>query len=307
MSNSEKNLLQEYCQKRKLAMPIYVSNSTGPKHKLQWKARVTIIMNDKLIVAKTGDLYNSKVMAEKYAARTLLNMIREKKIENSDRGIRTVSPDLSDSDDPILSDELSDFKESKTDESITSPEDQDVLYSDRSIDSDSYNPTTTNEFDTHLMDSFGIPMDPILMDYSVSFAGIFNEICIIDLENKPCFKEKLKPFILYIGFINSIHNSVSKYNDWYECRSDNISKEVMESKNNKLLYLIDGGTPDLVDHFMTMFVYPLLTYITISNIKPVINIISGDHAGWCTRACLEKVLKWNKIYDLDIVNKTTFN
>ena len=128
-------------------------------------------------------------------------------------------------------------------------------------------------------------------------------IYLIDLENKPCFKYvKFQSNCLYIGFINSIHNSVGQYIDWHQCKSDDIAAELAVSNNPRLLYLIEGGTPDLADHFMTALIYPIVDYLQKNDIKTTVSIISGDHAGWCTRSCLEKVLKWRKMTSIEIAN-----
>jgi len=116
--------------------------------------------------------------------------------------------------------------------------------------------------------------------------------------------QKYEPDTLYIGFLNSIHHSINKYSDWSTASSDDITKEIDSSNNNKLLYLIDGGTPDLVDHFITLLIYPVAHYVKKYNTKPTIMIVSGDHAGWCTRACLEKVLRWNNVLVTEIRNVT---
>lgn len=131
-------------------------------------------------------------------------------------------------------------------------------------------------------------------NYLVNLTSI-KKIYIIDLENKPLFKCEFKDDAIYVGFLNSIHHSISKYISWHKCQSDDIYQEIIESKCNKLIYLIEGGNIDLVDHFMTVMIYPLLKFIDKNNISPEIIIISGDHAGWCTRRCMEKILEWKKI------------
>ena len=127
-------------------------------------------------------------------------------------------------------------------------------------------------------------------------------IYIIDLENKPQFKLDGSRYnnCLFIGFINSTHNSLQRYTSWHICASDDIHREF--TTNNCLLYLIEGGNPDLADHFMTMFIYPLINYLDNLKTTPTINIISGDHAGWCTRICLEQALKWKNKNNIKIHN-----
>lgn len=132
---------------------------------------------------------------------------------------------------------------------------------------------------------------------------VFPDIYLIDLENKPFFKSKLNDKNLYIGFLNSIHQSVHKYDHWHQCNSDKINQEI--SHGNKLLYLIDGGTIDLVDHFITAFIYPLIDFVGLE--KTTVHIISGDHAAWCTRICLEKVIQWKGLMNITVVNATAIN
>lgn len=71
---------------------------------------------------------------------------------------------------------------------------------------------------------------------------MITDIYLIDLENKPAFKfEPNNENEIYIGFINSIHNSLPQYYSWQKCVMDEFA---LESGNNKLLYTIDGGVTD---------------------------------------------------------------
>ncbi|AGF85506.1 double-stranded RNA binding motif-containing protein [Moumouvirus goulette] len=130
-------------------------------------------------------------------------------------------------------------------------------------------------------------------------------IYLLDLENRPMHELKTNPNCIYIGFLNTIHHSVPKYNKWYRCQSDIITKELKDGQNNKLLFLIEGGVSDLVDHLMTLLIYPVVNYIKQLEIPPSIYIVSGDHAAWCTKTCLEKVLKWHDIKVESIINTIT--
>lgn len=136
----------------------------------------------------------------------------------------------------------------------------------------------------------------------------FTKIYVIDLENKPQLNLIPRQDSIYLGFINSLHHSVGKYSDWYNCTNDNIAEQISISGGNKLLYCIDGGISDLSDHFMTAFIYPIINYISshitnkFESERINIRIISGDHAGYCTRYCLEKIIKWNKLSNIDVSN-----
>lgn len=128
----------------------------------------------------------------------------------------------------------------------------------------------------------------------------FREIYLIDLENVPLFNKKLSNDYLYIGFHNSINNSLLKYTDWYTCTTSDILNEMNNS--NKLLYIIEGGVKDVVDHYMSMFVWPLSLYLKTNKLIKTIYIISGDHSGYCTKACLEKCFEFNEIKNISIKN-----
>lgn len=122
-------------------------------------------------------------------------------------------------------------------------------------------------------------------------------IYLIDLENRPCFKAQNNSNSLFIGFINSLHQTMSKYHHWHRCTSDDIEQEFTQSQNSRLLYVIDGIIDDLSDHFMTVLVYPVIDFVKkIQNGREIkIKVVSGDHAGWCTRICIEQVLRWNNM------------
>lgn len=276
---SEKNTLQEYCQKNKLDMPIYTSWSDGVHHQLEWWADVTININkdpklmhqfnltltDKVKVS-TIVAANSKTSAEKQAAMLMLDLIKSTKHHN----LGKIS-------------NLSKLK-AATKLSVTS----------------THNPLPEHDLTRSVtIDQPESDDDLICSDIDVKS---IEKIYLIDLENKPLFHHKHRNDSIYIGFINSIHHSVDRYHSWHKCKSDDIENELFLSKNTKLLYLIDGGTADLVDHFMTALIYPMIEFIKTNNVVSTISIISGNHAGWCTRTCLEKILKWKQITNIDIYN-----
>lgn len=144
----------------------------------------------------------------------------------------------------------------------------------------------------------------------------FREIYLIDLENVPLFNKKLSNDYLYIGFHNSMNNSLLKYTDWYKgvtplnldlrfwytCTTSDISNEINNS--NKLLYIIEGGVKDVVDHYMSMFTWPLSLYLKTNKSIETIHIISSDHSGYCTKACLEKCFEFNEIKNISIKNSS---
>ena len=213
---SSKNILQEYCQKNKLDMPIYTSRSAGQAHKLNWFCKITV--SD--IIIESTEPSNSKTSAEQLVATLALEHMA------SIKSIPTIE----------------------------------------SID----------------------PIDPIKSVY------------LIDLENKPSFNKKLNPNSLYIGFHNSLHHSIPKYADWHLCLSPDIGLE--SSKSGKLLYLITGGVADLVDHLITLLIYPLVAYLKLNQHIRTVYIVSGDHAGFCTKTCLDLALEWSKITHITVKN-----
>jgi hypothetical protein len=224
---SNKNILQEYCQKEKFAMPTYVSRSEGKAHDLQWYCKIKIA--DFNLEMESTVPSNSKVNAEQLVAGMALE------------SINGLSPNKSNI--------------------ITSP----------TIDS------------------------KLNMEES-------NAIYLIDLENTPAFNKKLNPNNLYVGFHNNLHHSIPKYADWHECSSFCLQNEISISQSNKLLYLIEGGVADLVDHFMTMFTCPLVSYLQTNTKIQIVYIVSGDRAAFCTKACLEKALEWSSITGITIKN-----
>jgi len=230
---STKNILQEYCQQRKINLPQYTSESLGPSHKMEWFATAEII--DLNIMVKTIKPSSSKTIAEQLVAKEVLEMLKNKNV-------------------PI-----------------------------------------------------GNKIEPIKTFFEENHTFEIQSIVLIDLENIPMFKQILQKNVLYIGFHNTIHNSLPKYKNWYRCKSGNIGNEILISKTNMLLYLIEGGVPDLVDHFMTTLSYPLAIYISLNPMIKSVHIISGDHAGFCTRACLEKIFEWNNISGIIIKNIGSVN
>jgi len=306
---SEKNRLQEYCQKKKIPMPIYQSSSIGEAHCLQWSASVTVMINNKNVTMDTIVSCHSKVSAEKQAAIMMLDHIRS--LKNKDLGKLSKPSKLSrlrDTTkisitsthkskipiDPVIKSNLSDSENEN--------EDKDEFFGNAGNFVPKHDLPLTGQGD-NVINDFADNNAPV----SESNMNQIKHIFLIDLENKPAFKQEIKPNSLYIGFLNSIHNSVSKYKQWHKCESDNVFKELDNSKNYLLLYLVDGGTPDLVDHFMTVFAYPTINFIASQKICPSITIVSGDHAGWCTRSCFEKILRWNNLFNININNAASFD
>ena len=317
---SEKNSLQEYCQKEKIAMPVYNSWSIGPDHQKKWSASVSLMVNGKKIIVDTIESTISKIGAEKQAAMLMLDLVKSKKTPNKILGTtkmrtsenREPCSRLSRSPEEVL---FQNFSRTvslvKRVEPAVWNHEHNSKYS-LDLDNDE-NPkscaskTGGDDDDIYILDDNN---DIICIENMQTIRpeprfSVARSIYLLDLENKPMFKKNnFKTESVYIGFLNSIHHSVEKYSDWHKCKSDRLVDEINSSDDNKLLYLVDGGTADLVDHFITALIYPIIDYIKQLNTKPTIYIISGDHAGWCTRACFEKILKWHSI-EVDIINSPT--
>jgi hypothetical protein len=86
MSNP-KNILQQYCQKHKLPVPIYKTKSKGHQHKLLWKARVILFDGS----AINGSYTSTKVHAEMIAAENALKyIVKSNKPNKPNNGYREV-------------------------------------------------------------------------------------------------------------------------------------------------------------------------------------------------------------------------
>ena len=127
-------------------------------------------------------------------------------------------------------------------------------------------------------------------------AESIQHIYLIDLENKPCFTTTQDEGTLYIGFISSTHNSLFRYENWHRCHTDDIATLLVEINTTfpRLLYVVEGGIPDIVDHHMSAYTHPVSMFSSNCPNLLTISIISGDHAGWCTKSCLEKVMERKK-------------
>ena len=387
---SEKNKLQEYCQKNKLQLPCYNSWSIGEQHNLQWFAKAMIEINGTNFDVTTTKAVNSKIGAEKQAAAMMFRLIKSdkglthfKKNRSTREPNTQVSP-CSQKDRLNLDTRLTILPRSQND-MLNLDTRLSVLPCSRnrlnwepstqvlpcSRDRLNWEPSTqvlpcsrnrlnwepsTQVLPCSQEDRLNLGVLPCsqkdrlnsqvlpcsqedrlnsqvlpcsqedrlnsqvlpcsqedrlnsqVLQNNQSIINLLsiNDIYLIDLENKPIFKNKNKINSLYIGFLNSIHHTLNKYKHWHKCDSDNITKELTESKNCNLLYLIEGGIPDLVDHFMTAFVHPITNFIQTHNMNVTIHIISGDHAGWCTRTCLKKTLKWRNL-NINIINSASID
>lgn len=277
---SEKNLLQEYCQKNGLIMPQYETWSRGEAHRLEWFAQVKVVVNGRTLLVESDKWANSKTNAEKIAAKAMLYHLDEnyKKIFT-----------------PSINMEFEKFYTSKNivpNSSKIQPHIIDFLKSDK------FEPIVSNPEKKRLIEEF--------RKFNVLSIESIDTIHVIDAENKQFFKLNPNPNAMYIAFINSIHNTLPKYTEWHICKSDDITAEINSCANSRLLYMIEGGTTDLVDHFMSCFAYAIVEFIKKNSITPIINIVSGDHAGWCTRICIEKVAKWKGI-NVNVKNSISLN
>jgi len=297
-------------------MPIYKSWSQGAAHKKIWHAYVSIRIKGNNLIMETREKSGSKVAAEKQAARLMIESLKTLDNTSYKKNIKkSVSPELkATAIDNMLIEELIENQSRLITQSLeiidasTKKNDSngDVIH-------EKNKPISPSSSSVPIRFSLSPIGSEVILDHG-EIGGQINEIhfreiskiYLIDLENKPCFGKQYNKNSIYIGFINSIHHSVHKYEAWHLCQSDNINNE-LGSRNNKLLYLIEGGTADLVDHFITVMIYPLINHIKRLCTKPIINIVSGDHASWCTRNCLEKALKWNNLDDIKVCNTVSID
>jgi hypothetical protein len=114
---------------------------------------------------------------------------------------------------------------------------------------------------------------------------------LIDLESKPQFDLQVKPNCFYVGVINQIHHAIKRYSDWIPVPKEVPNKILLGQKS---LHMIKGGIKDLVDHYLTFLSARLVDEILANNTaacKVKIIIVTGDHAGDCTRVCLDTLIK----------------
>lgn len=110
-------------------------------------------------------------------------------------------------------------------------------------------------------------------------------VILIDLENIPWDKSnEIPPKTLILGFHNTNHHSIGKYDEW-EVLSQ--PKEIETRKTDLLLFKIEGGYADLVDHFLTSFTFYLAEYIKSTGQNPRIFVLSKDKAAYCSESCLK--------------------
>lgn len=276
MSISPKNDLQEFCQKNKLKMPVYKSRQNN---NLKWISDVTVGK----YFFKGKNQHNKKTNAENHVATIAYNFFSKKSIKI---GGEINYTDPVDPSDYVVIDIL--YTDIDSNLTVSVFDDNSNVYEQP----DSLNCTETDTIDA-IDDIDTIDAIQISNNSFVSIDKI-DTIYMIDLENKPFNNEVAKSNMLFIGFISSTHHSIIKYQKkWLSPQTDDIYEEVKTNKNNMLIYDIGGGVADLADHYMTMFIYKIVDLIRKLNRKISVYIISGDHAAYCTRICLEKALKWS--------------
>lgn len=110
-------------------------------------------------------------------------------------------------------------------------------------------------------------------------------VVMIDLENIPWDKSnEIPPKTLILGFTSVNHHSIGKYDDWEHLSHPN---QIETRKSDLLLFKIEGGYADLVDHFLTSFTFYLASYLKSTNQSPKVFILSKDKAAYCSESCLK--------------------
>ena len=270
---SNKNKLQEYCQKNMLTMPLYECINIGEPHSQQWKCKVSIINNGQKIFAQTDIVSPSKKAAESYAASLLMNKVNiPQYLGDNKMTWHSVNKD-------------------KYLPSSPSPYPNKAQYLPSS-------PSPYQNKDKYLQSSTPLHKNGMSSNH-------YTVIYMIDLENRPFTKRETFDNNLYIGGLSCTHHTVDKYKDWYLCEDNNLRKRIKKSQNNKLLFTIEGGVRDLVDHFITMLTTAVIEYIKLRPDEMYsIIIVSADNAAWCTHNCLKLNLKWNGLLNnVKIINK----
>jgi hypothetical protein len=278
MTLSHKNLLQEYCQIHNIEFPVYTAKSKGLAHQMRWYATVTLNPNGSPIKINTITSSGSKTGAEQMAAKLMLERLQQKdNPENKSLSDSTICTVV----------QPTDSGDTDTD-SVDPDHSPNVVIVGRVEGTAKKSELQSNS------------VSEIQSSPSSQFPSV---ICLIDLENKPYFAKKLANQHLWIGFIGSTHHSVPKYAGWRKCRTSDLSAEIGSPPNYQLIYLVEGGLLNLVDHFLSFFTYPLVEYVAKLPTKPtVIKIVSGDNAGWCSRICLNRALEWKGLTDIKIKN-----
>lgn len=120
---------------------------------------------------------------------------------------------------------------------------------------------------------------------SITECNYYHVIYVIDLENNPYFARDYDECILYVGCISSTHNSIRKYSNWKRATNRDFLQQSKSS--NKLLYTIDGGYKDLVDHLMTLLMSSVASYVSRSKANTKVVIATSDQSGMCNKRCLK--------------------
>ena len=285
---NSKNELQEYCQKRKMSTPKYATRSIGPPHKLMWEADICI--PGTTLTAKTECIYDKKINAEQASAKIVLDKIKIKSKDSKSENNSLNKKELSRKNLSTLDTKSNQYhfdNTSNIDQSFHFfPSNESEFFSDSGSLDEIINKTISTLKKEH-------------SDKIESHKFKYKSIALIDLENVPTFKSKIRSDILCIGFHNSVHHSIPNYKSWHKCNGFNIANQLV---CNKLLFLIEGGVPDLVDHFVSAFTYPLVSFIKEVNFNGTVYIVSRDHAGFCTKECLARIMEWEKISTVKIRN-----
>ena len=294
MSISSKNLLQEYCQQNDIRMPTYKSYSTNT---LEWRSNVTVCN----MTFKGKESYKRKVDAENAIAEKVFKYITKKGITDSNMKtpLRITEQKYKKSNtyrEENIDESSSSIKDVSTNPIVVEMIDMiDFSCYDTEKKTQSKNKTITTQTKDIGHTEHTEHSENIIFNNGFETIDKIDTIYMIDLENKPYTNQIAKSNILFIGFISSIHHSIIKYHEkgWLNPQTDNIYEEIITNKKNMLLYDIGGGVSDLADHYMTMFIYKIVELIKTLNKVCKIYIISGDHAAYCTKICLEKALKWS--------------
>lgn len=259
-----KGILQEFCQKNKYGMPIYQSTCNGPSHAPLWKTTCSVTDPQTQKIKKS-------TTKESNTSKTTSEMLAAKILYNKLIAVKSHTQ-------PV--------------KSISEPK------FNRNIDA--IKPASNL---THLPAEYAnknMAIEPL--NLQVIMMARYTRLFLIDIENKPHMNHRFEPDAIYIGFVSSTFGALSKYHNWHICNTDDIYQNI-QSHGNLLMYTIEGGMSDLADHWMTAFCYPVCIFLKKCTHIRSIAIVTSDKAGWCTRACLDRILKFNEIKNVNVDNK----
>ena len=299
-----KGTLLETCIQLKLNIE-YETTSHGDAHKLRWKSQGILVKDNKKILSLSSTVFmDKKVAIEQYISFIIHDYINdiinnETKVDRKEKS----KDDIPESSSHNHSDRSSKNSYSRINYSVKQPKGcySDISYSCKPLGPYAiFMPPKDNPKSKSPEKSKSMKINHTfdLKFLSSNFPDQIGQIYLIDLENCPQMnlsgmKLNNNTDVTFIGFSTRMNFDPNKYKEWTIIDTDTKKVDI----NQMFIYTIDGGYKDLVDHFMSMFVYPLSVWIKDHSFTGKVTIITKDHAGWCTKTLLDNLIK---IMDLDV-------